>query len=178
MIEEADSLLVRQCLRGDTRAFGAIVEKYEKTMFNVVIRMVNNYEDAQDIAQSAFVKAYEKLRTFDSKYKFFSWLYRIVVNESLNFLDQKRNFEKLDESLISKEKTPEEAYDRVEAGERIRDALLDLKLEYRTVLVLKHFQNLSYQEISYIVDVPQKTVKARLFTARQLLREILLKKGI
>jgi RNA polymerase sigma-70 factor (ECF subfamily) len=101
-----------------------------------------------------------------------------VVNESLNFLDQKRNFEKLDESLISKEKTPEEAYDRVEAGERIRDALLDLKLEYRTVLVLKHFQNLSYEEISYIVDVPQKTVKARLFTARQLLREILLKKGI
>lgn len=177
MTEEPDLILVKQCLRGDRKAFESIVEKYQKTMFNVALRIVNDYDDAQDVTQSVFVKAFESLKSFDPKYKFFSWLYRIGVNEALNFLNQKRNFEGLDEGLVSKEKTPDETYDDLELGEDIRQALLCLKLEYRTVIVLKHFQNLSYKEISYIVDLPEKTVKARLFTARHLLREILLKKG-
>ena len=178
MDEEEDLLSVQRCLEGDRSAFGEIVDKYQKKMFNVVMRIVNDYDDAEDVTQAAFVKAYEKLGSFDPKYKFFSWLYRIAVNESLNLLNQRKNLEGLDESMVSTEKTPEERYNGIEASERVRDALLDLKLDYRTVIVLKHFQNLSYDEISYIIGVPEKTVKARLFTARFQLREILKKKGL
>jgi RNA polymerase sigma-70 factor (ECF subfamily) len=177
MREEGDLTLVERCLGGDCKAFEQIVNKYQKPVFNAVLRIVNDYDDAEDLTQSAFVKAYEKLKSYDSKYKFFSWLYRIAVNESINFLNQRRHLEGLDEGVVSQEKTPDETYDGIEARERIGDALLDLKLEYRTVIVLKHFQNLSYREISYITDIPEKTVKARLFSARQLLRDLLLKKG-
>ena len=177
MIEQDDLTLVERCLSGDNRAFEGIVEKYQKPVFNAVFRIVNDYDDSEDVTQAAFVKAYEKLRSFNRKYKFFSWLYRIAVNESINFVNSRKNLEGLDETVISNEKTPDETFDGIESSERIRDALLDLKLEYRTVVVLKHFQNLSYQEISYIVEIPEKTVKARLFTARELLRDILLRKG-
>jgi RNA polymerase sigma-70 factor (ECF subfamily) len=147
-------------------------------VFNAVFRIVNDYDDSEDVTQAAFVKAYEKLKSFNRKYKFFSWLYRIAVNESINFVNSRKNLEELTESIMSNEKTPEETVDGTDLSERIRDALLDLKLEYRTVVVLKHFQNLSYQEISYIIDVPEKTVKARLFAARERLKGILLRKGI
>jgi RNA polymerase sigma-70 factor (ECF subfamily) len=177
MIEQDDLALVERCLGGDNRAFEGIVEKYQKPVFNAVFRIVNDYDDSEDVTQAAFVKAYEKLRSFNRKYKFFSWLYRIAVNESINFVNSRKNLEELNESLMSNEKTPDETFDRIDLSERIRDALLDLKLEYRTVVVLKHFQNLSYQEISYIIDVPEKTVKARLFTARERLKGILLRKG-
>jgi RNA polymerase sigma-70 factor (ECF subfamily) len=177
MKEEDDLTLVERCLNGDNKAFEGIVEKYQKPVFNAVFRIVNDYDDSEDVTQAAFVKAYEKLRSFNRKYKFFSWLYRIAVNESINFVNSRKNVEGLDETIISNEKTPDETFDVIESSERIRDALLDLKLEYRTVVVLKHFQNLSYQEISYIVEIPEKTVKARLFTARELLRDILLRKG-
>ena len=177
MTVDTDSILVEQCLRGDRKSFESIVEKYQKTMFNAALRIVNDYDDAQDVTQSSFVKAFENLSSYDPKYKFFSWLYRIGVNESLNFLNQKKDFEGLDDGLISRDKGPEEAYHDLEQREDVREALMCLKIDYRTVVVLKHFQNLSYKEISYILDLPEKTVKARLFTARQLLREVLLKKG-
>lgn len=178
MVEQDDPTLVERCLSGDNRAFEAIVEKYQKPVFNAVFRIVNDYDDSEDVTQAAFVKAYEKLKSFNRKYKFFSWLYRIAVNESINFVNSRKNLEGLTESIMSNEKTPEETVDGTDLSERIRDALLDLKLEYRTVVVLKHFQNLSYQEISYIIDVPEKTVKARLFAARERLKGILLRKGI
>jgi RNA polymerase sigma-70 factor (ECF subfamily) len=177
MIEQDDLALVERCLSGDNKAFEGIVEKYQKPVFNAVFRIVNDYDDSEDVAQAAFVKAYEKLRSFNRKYKFFSWLYRIAVNESINFVNSRKNLEELSESVMSNEKTADETFDGIDLSERIRDALLDLKLEYRTVVVLKHFQNLSYQEISYITDVPEKTVKARLFTARERLKGILLRKG-
>jgi RNA polymerase sigma-70 factor (ECF subfamily) len=177
MIEQDDLALVERCLSGEKKAFEAIVEKYQKPVFNAVFRIVNDYDDSEDVTQAAFVKAYEKLRSFNRKYKFFSWLYRIAVNESINFVNSRKNLEELNESVMSNEKTPDETLDGIDSSDRIREALLDLKLEYRTVVVLKHFQNLSYEEISYIIDVPEKTVKARLFTARERLKGILLRKG-
>ncbi|MFQ5798290.1 MAG: RNA polymerase sigma factor [Bacteroidota bacterium] len=178
MTEENDSVFVKQCLEGNTRAFESIVEKYQKTVFNVAFKIINDREDAEDIAQSSFVKAFEKLDTFNPKYKFFSWLYRIVVNESLNVLNQRKRLEGLDGRIISKEKTPEESYEDLETSENVEHALMDLAPDYRIVIVLKHFQNLSYRDIGHILEIPEKTVKSRLFTARQLLRNILLKKGI
>lgn len=178
MIEENDLKLVRQCLEGDAKAFELLVGKYQKIMFNVALRMINNYEDAEDVTQSAFVKVFEKLDTFDPDYRFFSWLYRITINESLNFLNQRKQFAELDKSLISSEKTPEQRYHERETSRNVQIALMDLKLEYRTVIILKHFQDLSYREIGHILQLPEKTVKSRLFTARQLLKSILIDKGI
>lgn len=176
--EDNDLVLIRHCLDGHGEAFESIVDKYQKIMFNVALRMINNYEDAEDVTQSVFVKAFERLDTFNPNYKFFSWLYRITINESLNFLNQRKQFEELDKGLISTEKTPEEEYEDSETSRGIQKALMDLKLQYRTVIILRHFQNLSYREISQIIQLPEKTVKSRLFTARQLTKDILLRKGI
>lgn len=178
MVEQEDLVLIRECLSGSSRAFETIVNKYQKTVFNVAFRIINDHEDAEDITQSSFVKAFEHLETFNPSHKFFSWLYRIVVNESLNALNQKKRLEGLNEGLISKEKTPEETYDELETTENIDHALMDLTPDNRIVIVLKHFQNLSYTDIGHILDIPEKTVKSRLFTARQLLKSSLLKKGI
>jgi RNA polymerase sigma-70 factor (ECF subfamily) len=177
MTEPNDAMLVRQCLEGDPKAFELILERYQKKIFNVALRMVNDYQDATDIAQSAFVKAFEKLDTYDPSYKFFSWLYRMAVNEALNFLKQRKRFAALDENLISRERTPEENYEQNEMAQQVEIALMHLNPEHRALIVLKHFQELSYQEIGYIFDVPEKTVKSRIFTARQLLMNVLLKQG-
>ncbi|MDZ7291754.1 MAG: sigma-70 family RNA polymerase sigma factor [candidate division KSB1 bacterium] len=177
MLEQNDATLVRQCLEGNLKAFERLVDKYQKTIFNVALRMVNDYAEAEDIAQVVFVRAYEKLASFDPSYKFFSWLYRLAVNESLNALKRKRRFAELDDSFVSGDKTPEEDYEQNEMAQRIETALMQLEPEHRALIVLKHFHGLGYQEIGYIFDLPEKTVKSRLFTARQLLKNILLKQG-
>ncbi len=176
MKEDTDIILVRQCLRGNNGAFEAIVDKYQKPVFNAALRIINNYQDAEDVTQSSFVKAFEKLPSFKPRYKFFSWLYRIVVNESLNFVSQRKRLQELNTDLVSREKTAEEAYDDIETSQQLQVALMDLKVEHRVVIVLKHFQDLSYTEISQILDIPEKTVKSRLFTAREQLKTRLLKR--
>jgi RNA polymerase sigma-70 factor, ECF subfamily len=182
MTTQADEELVRRCLEGDRGAFGTLVEKYQATIYNVALRMVHDTADAEDVAQVAFVRAFQKLSTFDPKFKFFSWLYRIVVNEALNILKQRQRFEPLEAEEVSEtaEETGREE-ERVEGEDlerRIQECLMELKVEYRTVVVLKHFQELSYAEIGQILDIPEKTVKSRLFSARAVLRMILRKKGI
>ncbi len=182
MTTQADEELVRKCLEGDRGAFGTLVERYQATVYNVALRMVHDRADAEDVAQVAFVRAFQKLSTFDPKFKFFSWLYRIVVNEALNHLKQRQRFEPLEADTIGE--TPDEGETEEEKEEgrdlerRIQECLMELKIEYRTVVVLKHFQDLSYAEIGQILDIPEKTVKSRLFTARSVLRMILRKKGI
>jgi len=175
---ESDVDIVQQCLNGHQNAYACIVKRYEKTIFNVAFRMLNDYEDAGEITQSVFVKAYENLHTFNKRYKFFSWLYRIAVNESLNFLNHRKHADEVDESILSQDKTPDESYNNVEISEKIQNAIMHLNLEYRVVIVLNHFQDLSYKEISYVLDVPEKTVKSRLYTARHLLRDLLIKEGL
>jgi RNA polymerase sigma-70 factor (ECF subfamily) len=176
--EQKDSMLVEECLKGNTEAFGLLVEKYQKPIFNVALRMVNDYDDAQDITQSVFVKAFEKLDAFNPKYKFFSWIYKMTVNESVNFLNQRKRFSELDRETVSSEKTPEEHYLNDELSAKIQDAIMDLQTDYRVAIVLRHFADLSYREIGYILDLAEKTVKSRLFTARRLLYDILKKRGV
>lgn len=178
MTDSDDILLVKECLEGNPKAFESLVDRYQKPVFNAALRILNGRDDAEEITQTSFVKAFENLSTFDPKYKFFSWLYRIAVNESLNFLSQRRHLDRLTVDIVSQEKTPEEAYDEDQMSLNIQDALMRLKLEYRIVTILKHFHDLSYKDISYILDLPEKTVRSRLFTARERLRTSLLKKGM
>ena len=167
-----DSELVARCLRGERSAFEPLVKRYERVLFSVALRLVGNYEDARDATQNAFVAAYEHLETFDPERKFFSWIYRILVNESLNLRRAQRTAEPLSESLP----TESGAFDAVAASEehdRIQRALLSLSAEYREVVVLRHFADLSYDAIAEAVGVPEKTVKSRLFSARKRLGALL-----
>ena len=178
MVDKEDGALVQQCVGGDKRAFETLVEKYQKPMFNVALRMTRNYSDAEDIAQATFLKAYENLRSFDPRYKFFSWLYRIAMNESLNFVNQRKQVEELSEDISSDEKSAEESYDEDQTSRSVQDALMQLKADHRAVVVLKHLQRLSYEEISKILDIPEKKVKSRLFTARLMLKDVFIAKGL
>lgn len=178
MIKDEDVVLVEQCIKGKTQSFELLVEKYQKTIFNVALRFCGNYDDAADITQSVFIKAYEKLNRYNPKYKFFSWVYRIVINESINFINQKKRQQELDKNIIVNEDSPEKIYNHVELEKQIQEALMSLDPNYRILILLKHFKNCSYNEISEILGLPEKKVKSRLYTARQLFSKILIGKGI
>jgi RNA polymerase sigma-70 factor (ECF subfamily) len=176
-IDADDRSLVRRALKGDRRAFGALVDRYQKPIFNVALRIAKNPEDAEDIAQTVFMKAYQKLDGFDEQYRFFSWIYRIAINESLNFANRRRTHEALDPGIQTETSSPEEEVIKLDAEERVGDAILELEPEDRAIIILKHFQGFSYAEIGYILNIPEKTVKSRLYTARQRLKGILTRLG-
>jgi len=167
-----DTALVARCLQGDWSAFEPLVKRYERVLFSVALRLVGDYEDARDATQAAFVRAYEHLETFDPERKFFSWIYRILVNECLNL----RRGRHAGEPLADTFHVEGGAFEAVAASEehdRIQRALLSLTAEYREVVVLRHFADLSYDAIAEALGVPEKTVKSRLFSARKRLGEIL-----
>ncbi len=178
MSHEHDKRIVRQCLAGDTELFGTLVERYQIQLFNAALKFVQNYDDAVEITQSVFVKAFEKLHTYDPKFRFFSWIYRMIINESLNFVNRKKHFEELSPAFVSEAKTPLESFQDAELNDFVQDAIMKLEIDYRAVIVLRHFGDLSYKDMSYVLDLPEKTVKSRLFTARSMLRDILITKGI
>ncbi len=169
---EDDGVWVGRCLEGDSSAFEPLVARYQRVLFAVALRLTGDYRDAQDATQNAFVKAYQKLDRYDPSRKFFSWLYRIAVNECLNLRRGRKPHEPLSPALEART----EARDRVEAIEqhtRIQAALLQLSSEYRQVVVLRHFAELSYDEIAQTLGIPEKTVKSRLFSARERLAGLL-----
>lgn len=178
MSEAEDKRLVRECLDGNPGAFEKLVGKYGKVVYNIALRMVKNEEEARDVSQIAFIKAYEKLGSYKPQYKFFSWLYRIAVNESLNTLAKNRWYEELDSGIQSSMETPEGVYQESRLDDEIRSALMELTGDHRAVIILKHFLELSLREIGDILEIPEKRVKSRLFSARQRLGGILLKRGL
>lgn len=178
MSEANDRVQVDKCLAGDTRAFGVLVERYQSVLFNVALRMLNNHEDAMDVTQNAFIKAYEKLDTYNPKYKFFSWMYKIMVNESLNTINRRKPQSEVHQTIASTDKTPDESYSDNWTMERVQSAIVKLPIEYRRLVVLRHFGNLSYRDMSGALDIPEKTIKSRLYSARQMLKDILIKRGV
>lgn len=172
MPNEDDAQLIADCLRGDAAAFEPLVAKYQRVLFNVALRMVHDYEEARDITQTTFLKAYQKLASYDRRHKFFSWLYRILVNESLNAIRGRKPHQPLDQRLAAAH-GPMEAAQAAELSQRIDAALRLLPMEQRAVVVLRHFAGLSYGEMAVALQLPEKTVKSRLFTARRRLSELL-----
>ena len=177
MVQDDDTVLVQRSLEGDRNAFGVLVEKYQKPMFNVALRIVHDYQDASDVTQAAFIDAYENLKRFDPRYRFYSWLYKITVNGCLNLVGRRQRFVGLNEEMVSVDKQPDELYSEKDTASIVEKALMRLSPEYRVVIVLNHFQDLSYKEISDVLSIPEKTVKSRLFTARQLLKDFLIRRG-
>ena len=168
-----DPELVKQCLRGEPRAFETLVDRYQRVVFNIALRMVGAPEDARGITQTVFLKVYENLESFDSRHKFFIWICRIVVNESLNYLRVKKTTDQLDENVVAGGKPQDEPLQDNQMLQSLERALMNMSFDQRVVLVLKHFQGLSYRDIGHILDIPEKTVKSRLFSGRQDLKEIL-----
>jgi RNA polymerase sigma-70 factor (ECF subfamily) len=171
-------MLVTACLRGDRGAFDELVDRYQGPLFNAAYRITGSVDDAMDATQAAFVNAFEKLGTFDPQYRFFSWIYRIVINQSLNLVDRRRDAIGLDTELPATDGNPERTFDGTENARLLEEALNELAPEHRTVILLKHLEGFSYQEIGELLGVPEKTVKSRLFTARQRLRLVLNERGV
>jgi len=179
--DERDKQLVARCLGGDEQAFGSLVEAYQRPLFNTALRLAGDYDEARDITQRAFIKAFDRLASFDPGRRFFSWVYRILVNEALDSVNTRGRYRHLDtddlEDLPGALEASDEAARQKETAEHIEAAILRLSPEHRQVVVLRHFANLSYREIADLIELPEKTVKSRLFAARLKLREIFLRRG-
>lgn len=173
MHKDKDAALVNDCKRGDRQAMSQLVGQYQQPVFNVAYRILGNLDDAADATQTVFLKVFEHLSEYDQKFKFFSWVYRIAINESLNQVKKRRAQEPLDDGQASPWQGPAEELDTKRVRERVQDALMLLSDDYRTVVVLKHISGCSYQQIGEILQIPEKTVKSRLYSARQLLKKAL-----
>lgn len=173
-----DNELVRATLQGDRAAFDELVDRHQMKLFNMALRVTGNQDDALDVSQAAFLKAYDNLEQFKPAYRFFSWLYRIALNEALDLVKGRQALTELSPEIAAPAAGPEAECWGNQAGRRLQAALMELKAPYRTVIVLRHFQGLSYREISSVVGAPERTVKSRLFTARQQLRTRLAGSGV
>lgn len=175
--------LIEQSRQGDQGAFDTLVRRYEKQLYNTAYRLTGSYDDASDLAQEAFLRAWNNLRSFRGDASFSTWLYRIVTNV---FLDERkrrraRPQRSLEEALGSDENTVTRQFedtgpspqDRVEEGERwqiLQRAIADLPAPQRVMVVLYHTENRSYEEIAQIMGLPMGTVKSRLNRARLALK--------
>jgi RNA polymerase sigma-70 factor (ECF subfamily) len=170
-------MTVRACLDGDSSAFGALVERYSGKLYNAAYRITQRREDAVDATQAAFVKAYEKLPGFDFNHRFFSWIYRIALNEALDIAGRRRREANLEDAPEPITGDAESALIAAERSRLVQRALAAIAPDARALIVLRHFQGLSYADIAEILGVPEKTVKSRLFSARQRLRQVLEERG-
>ena len=177
MTDETDVELVTRCSGGDRHAFETLLGRYERQLFGAAYRILHDREDAFDVTQTAFMKAYEHLDRYDPNQSFHTWLYRIAVNAALDLARSRHPQDALSDEITDRRDGPEVLAVHEQRDVVIQAALMELKTEYRTVIVLKHLQELSYEEIAQVLECPVKTVKSRLFTARQALRNLLVSRG-
>jgi RNA polymerase sigma factor RpoE len=178
--------LVRRARRGDLPAYDELVRRYQERIYATVYHMTANHEDANDLAQEAFIKAFQALRSFKGGSSFYTWVYRIAVNKTINFLKQRRNKSQMslddldfnaehDPDLVAlvSEKTPRREVALAELQEKLNAAMQRLSEPHRLVVTLHDVQGLSHEEIAEIMDCNIGTVRSRLFYARQQLQAYL-----
>jgi RNA polymerase sigma-70 factor (ECF subfamily) len=189
LTREQELTIIRRVQHGDVNAFELLVAAYEKNVFNVALQMVGNREDAQDMAQEAFLKAYNSLPSFRGDSKFSSWLYRIVSNVCLDFKRRQGRRpsssltveddegETLELDIADESQSPEALLERKLTREAVRRGLQELPDEQRQILLLREIQGMSYEEIGEAMGLEEGTVKSRIFRARKKLCAFLLKDG-
>jgi RNA polymerase sigma-70 factor, ECF subfamily len=173
--------LLRRARNGDSRAFGALVERYQRRVVGVAMAVVHNQDDALELAQETFVRAYENIGKFESRSSFSTWLYRIAANIAIDFRRREGRHMVLrgNEAENELNRLPSKLGDsfnevaRSELNQRINNALKELTPEHRAVILLREVEGLSYDEISEILQCPRGTVMSRLHYARNRLRGIL-----
>lgn len=162
-----DQGLVEAAKNGDKQAFAALVREYERPIYNITYRMLHDTEEARDVTQLVFLKTFENLQNFESTRKFFSWIYRIAINESINRRGSYKYDVEFDENRTSVPDNPADSLQRQELRRDLEAALMQLTPEYRSVVVLKHIAGMNYRDIARTLEVPEQTVKSRLFSARR-----------
>lgn len=194
MEDDRERALLVRCQHGDRDAFAVLVESCERPVFGVAYRMLGNVSDAADAAQSVFLKVFEHLGEYDGQHRAFSWIYRIAVNEALDRLQwRKRNGAvtgsesggtidqeevSLEGRMASTDDGPEQSAETGQLHDCVQAAMMELHKDHRAVIALRHFSGCSYEEMANILHLPEKTVKSRLHTARQVLRKHLCAHGV
>jgi len=183
-VEEMD--LVKRARRGDLAAYDELVRRYQERIYATVYHMTANHEDANDLAQESFIKAFQALRSFKGGSSFYTWVYRIAVNKTINFLKQRKNRAQMslddldfnaehDPDLVAliSEKTPRREVNLAELQEKLNAAMQKLSEPHRLVVTLHDVQGLSHEEIAKVMECNIGTVRSRLFYARQQLQAYL-----
>ena len=178
MTEPDEKTLMERCLKGDRQAFEELLAQYEKPVYNAAFRMLHSQEDARDVTQAVFLKVFEHLDQYDPSRRFFSWIYRITLNESINWLEKSNRLSPLEGNVADDTHSPEKEAGNEQLSEGMQAALMTITPEYRSVIILKHVLGCSYHEIADVLRIPEQKVKSRLYSARQLLREKLTNRGL
>ena len=189
LIQATDHDLVALAASGSEKAYRELLDRYQRPVFSLIYRMVRDREKAEDLAQETFVKVFNHIDSFNPKYKFSSWIFKIASNLTIDAirkkdldtvsLDGSRNASTPDEvdatriTVESRDENPEEFLEAKELGEEIERAIGELRPEYRTAILLRHVEGRPYEEISEIMGVPLGTVKTYIHRARGELRETL-----
>ena len=182
----SDKDLVRRCLEGDQRSAREIVSRYERPLFSIVHRNLRDSALAEDVTQEAFVRAFDRLETYDFSYRFSSWLFKIAYNLSVDELRRKKldtvsihgapdattqeEQEATAVTPVAQDEDPEERFEARQLGEEIEAAIGELRPDYRTAVVLRHIEGRSYDEIAEIMEIPLGTVKTYIHRARKELQ--------
>lgn len=175
-----DDKYVKKAVQGNQEAFKKLMDKYQKPLYFHVLKMVRNHEQVEDLVQEAFMKAFNNLESYNTNYAFSTWLYRITTNHTIDYLRKKKlNTTSINEPVktrdgemeiqIKDESETDRNIIRQERKKIIHQAIHDLPEKYRKVIEMRHLQELSYQEISDLLDLPLGTVKAHIFRAREML---------
>jgi RNA polymerase sigma-70 factor (ECF subfamily) len=180
---EEESALVNRARQGDLAAYDDLVKRYQERIYATVYHMTSNHEDANDLAQDSFIKAFQALKSFKGGSSFYTWLYRIAVNKTINFLKQRKNRTHMslndldfnaehdpDLMALISDNTPRRAAGLTELQEKLNAALLKLSEPHRLVVVLHDVQGQSHEEIAKVMGCNIGTVRSRLFYARQQLQ--------
>ncbi|MCQ2214470.1 MAG: sigma-70 family RNA polymerase sigma factor [Bacteroidales bacterium] len=179
-----DLELVGRAIAGDQKAYAELLSRYRDSIYFMLLKMVNNKSDAEDLTIEAFGKAFKNIRQYSPNYAFSTWLFKIASNNGIDFLRRKRGFivsidgdEQKEDSkpmtVIDEGLDPAEAMIKSQIADLVRTVVQKLKPRYRTLVEMRYFQELSYEEIATQLDLPLGTVKAQLFRSRELLYNIL-----
>lgn len=169
-IDRDDNDLIQLVLNGSVNAYGQLIEKYQTAIYNLFLRMLHDQDEARELTQQAFIKAYEALSKFRFEFRFFSWLYRIAINMALNELKKKKKFVSL---TVLQNIAEEKSEENTDQEMLLKNAIEKLKDKYKLVIILKYYQQLSYKEIADSLEIPEKKVRSRLFDARLQMKQIL-----
>lgn len=176
----SDAQIITAVLAGDTQAYGQLVTRYQDRLFHSLLRVTGSREEAEDVAQESFVQAFTKLKSFQGKSQYFTWLYRIAFNTSISRKRRKRPTASVDAIRDAGGAEPTgpdngvgEKLEQQERVDAVHNALAELSEEYRQIIVLRELEDCSYENIAEILDMPVGTVRSRLHRARTQLKDIL-----
>ena len=177
-VSEEDLEIIQMTLTESSEAFGELVEKYQARLYSSIVQIFGP-RDAEDIAQDAFVKAFQKLDSFKGTSGFYTWLYRIAFNTAVSHLRKQPSVKSIDElqeaigdNLADDSQRPDDSLERKECRRQIQSALQLLSEEHRTILILREVEQMSYEVLANLFQVPVGTVRSRLHRARMCLREV------